>query len=145
MAIDLFLASVEALIKEMTGRRHRVQNSLSILQHQDSSYAQDHRALLAAYDEALVVLRRHRDQATNAKSPIIEEPSVPPLPPWETCEPPWDGQSVEHFGVPMKIKAPCLQPDVPLSYQIGDRKVLSMEGAHRVFSDLPDLKDSSNG
>lgn len=145
MTTDLFLASVEGLIKELEGRARRVQNSLSILQHQDSSYAQDHRALIAAYDDALAALRRHRDEATNAQSPILKEPTGPPCP--VCCRPSWP---MSENGKLWRCSAPgCVVSSFatldefgrPHSYKINGREVLSMDGAQQVARESCSGKD----
>lgn len=87
MTGPLFLPSLEARIKDLEGAARRVRHSLDVLEHQDSSYAQDHRALLAAYEEALAVFRRHRDEAVNSGPAVLEEPNGPLCP--ACCRPSW--------------------------------------------------------
>jgi hypothetical protein len=87
MTGPLFLPSLNERIRDLERAVGRVRHSLSLLQHQDSSYAQDHRALLAAYGEALAVFKRHRDAAVNSGPAVLDEPNGPLCP--VCCRPSW--------------------------------------------------------
>lgn len=143
MSGPLFLPSIEERIKDLERAARRVRHSLSILQHQDSSYAQDHRALLAAYDEALAVFRRHRDEAVNSGPAVLEEPTGPPCP--VCCRPSWPMSESGALwrcsgpGCPVSSFAPLDEFGRPLFYSINGRRVASVAAvealAREVFPD----------
>lgn len=132
MTGPIFLPSLNERIRDLEASMRRVRQSLFLLKHQDSSYAQDHRALLDAYGEALAVFKRHRDAAVNSGSAVLDEPIGPLCP--VCCRPSWPMSEngrlwrCSRHGCPVSSFATLDEFGRPHAYNINGRVVASCAG-----------------
>jgi len=66
-------ATYKAFYGDMLARRARVSKSLASLKNQTGLYADEHRRVLAMYDEVIQVVERHRHSPTDGEIARNEE------------------------------------------------------------------------